>query len=558
MAISKIKGGAINDDAISTAKIVDDAVTSDKIVDSYTTSVKTNPEFEGTEAARMPVGTTAERANAQAGDLRFNSTLSLMEYYDGTQWKSIDSPPVVSSISPDNFDTAGDTITITGSNLQSGLTVKIVNASGTELSASSVTFTNSTTASFDITQAMVDDDDDPYDVVVTNPSGLSGTLADALDFAPEPAWTVAAGTLATIYDGSRSSLSITTGATSSESDATITYAVTTGSLPTGLSIASSTGTITGSTSAVGSDTTTTFTITATATDGDSNVTTNTRQYSIVQKAPVITSYTSVGSGTFSVPSGLTAVDVLVVAGGGSGGGGYQGGGGGAGGLIYRPAFPVSPGSSVSYSVGAGGQFVQPEGTQGQNSTFGSLTAQGGGRGQAESHGLGWSDWGAHSGGSGGGASHGGHPQISGRSGTQPQQPGDSGTYGFGNPGGDGYSAPGQYVGGGGGGAGGAGTQAQSGTAGHGGTGKSYSISGSAVTYAGGGGGGGYYGPYYGPGQVGGNSQTGGNGGHSQNNNPIQGQSGTANRGGGGGGGARSVPDGGGGGAGGSGIVIIKY
>src|SRR5210317_1350673 len=104
MAISKINTGAIHDDAIKTAKIEDDAVTSPKIVDSYTTSVKTNPEFQGTEAARMPVGTTAERANAQAGDLRFNTTLSLMEYYDGTQWKSIDSPPTISSVDIDNFD----------------------------------------------------------------------------------------------------------------------------------------------------------------------------------------------------------------------------------------------------------------------------------------------------------------------------------------------------------------------------------------------------------------------------------------------------------------------
>src|SRR5210317_878624 len=162
MAISKIKGGAINDDAISTAKIQDDAVTDPKIVDSYTTSVKTNPEFQGTEAARMPVGTTAERANAQSGDIRFNSTISLMEYYDGTQWKSIDSPPVVSSVSPDNFDTDGDTITITGSNFQSGATVKVVNNSGTEFAASTVTFTNATTISFDVTSAMVADDDDPY------------------------------------------------------------------------------------------------------------------------------------------------------------------------------------------------------------------------------------------------------------------------------------------------------------------------------------------------------------------------------------------------------------
>src|SRR6056300_1853733 len=125
MAISKIKGGAINDDAISTAKIQNDAVTDPKIVDSYTTSVKTNPEFQGTEAARMPVGTTAERANAQSGDIRFNSTISLMEYYDGVQWKAIDAPPVLTSISPTNIsdtDSSVD-IVVTGSNFASGAVV---------------------------------------------------------------------------------------------------------------------------------------------------------------------------------------------------------------------------------------------------------------------------------------------------------------------------------------------------------------------------------------------------------------------------------------------------
>src|SRR5210317_1576772 len=144
MAISKIKGGAINDDAISTAKIQDDAVTDPKIVDSYTTSVKTNPEFEGTEAARMPVGTTAERANAQSGDIRFNSTLSLMEYYDGTIWKAIDAPPVISSISPTTESDGSANITLTGSNFQSGATVQFIGNDGTVYNSPSVTVNSST------------------------------------------------------------------------------------------------------------------------------------------------------------------------------------------------------------------------------------------------------------------------------------------------------------------------------------------------------------------------------------------------------------------------------
>ena len=570
MAISKIKGGAINDDAISTAKIQNDAVTSPKIVDSYTTALQTNPEFSGTEGARMPNGTTAQRASAQAGDIRFNTTTALMEYYTGAAWKSIDSPPTITSISPDNFDTAGDTITISGSNFQSGATVKIKAVDAQELSAASVTITNSSTATFDITAAMVADDNDPYDVIITNSSGLSGTINAALDFAPEPAWTVAAGSLGNIFNGGRTSLSFTTGATTTESDATITYAVTTGALPSGLSIASSTGTITGSTSSVGSDTTVTFTITATATDGGGETTTNARQYSIVQKAPVITSYTSTGSGTYSVPTGLTTLDVLVVAGGG-GGGFNNSGGGGAGGLIYRPAFPVTPAGSVSYTVGGGGNGTtdggSPAATNGQDSVFGTLTAKGGGRS------LNWTESQGMPGGSGGGAP--GNPVSSPvpvvGQGIQPQQSGDSGTYGFGNPGGLGVHTNNDGGGGGGGGAGAVGgiisghsyplTSSAPGTPGGvGGIGKAYSISGSSVTYAGGGGGGG--GGADNPlwsitGGAGGQGGGGGGGAavrapHSVTN-AFHGHPGQANRGGGGGGGDNSN-----GGAGGSGVVIITY
>ena len=72
-----------------------------------------------------------------------------------------------------------------------------------------------------------------------------------------------------------------------------------------------------------------------------------------------TSITSLGSGTYSVEPGITTVNVLVVGGGGGGGaGGYnytKGGGAGAGGLIYYPDYPVTPGGSVSVSVGAGGE-----------------------------------------------------------------------------------------------------------------------------------------------------------------------------------------------------------
>ena len=72
-----------------------------------------------------------------------------------------------------------------------------------------------------------------------------------------------------------------------------------------------------------------------------------------------TSITTPGSGTYSVEPTTTAVDVLVIGGaGGAGAGGYNntsGGGGGAGGLIFYEDYPVTGGSSIPVSVGAGGR-----------------------------------------------------------------------------------------------------------------------------------------------------------------------------------------------------------
>ena len=85
-----------------------------------------------------------------------------------------------------------------------------------------------------------------------------------------------------------------------------------------------------------------------------------------------TSITSTGAGTYSVEPTITAVDVLVVGGGGSGGaGGYNntaGGGGGAGGLIFYEDYPVTGGTSIPVSVGAGGRSAGGGGPLGDAST----------------------------------------------------------------------------------------------------------------------------------------------------------------------------------------------
>lgn len=233
------------------------------------------------------------------------------------------------------------------------------------------------------------------------------------------------------------------------------------------------------------------------------------------------------STTFVVPAGITNLsEVLVVAGGGSGGH-YFGGGGGAGGVIYQTNFPVTPGASITVTIGAGGaaKSVSGIGNNGGNSVFGSLTAIGGGGGGNYSV----APYLGQNGGSGGGGSFGGYA-------------GGSGTIGQGY---DGGPSGGNNNGSGGGGATSPGLAPTGLIGGNGGLGINYSISGISLYYAGGGGGAGAGSNSGGSGGIGG----GGDGG----NSVISGVSGIANTGGGGGGVNAGTS-----GAGGSGIVIIKY
>lgn len=102
---------------------------------------------------------------------------------------------------------------------------------------------------------------------------------------------------------------------------------------------------------------------------------------VVLRYKQVRTFTSAGSTTWTVPSGVTNVEVLVVAGGGGGGGNATGGqtpqgGGGAGGLVYNPYFTVTPGAVLNVTVGAGGAggtTGSNAGSAGGNSLFGTGT-----------------------------------------------------------------------------------------------------------------------------------------------------------------------------------------
>jgi len=283
MALTKVQTGSIQDSAITEEKIADSAVTSAK-----TSNLFTNTEISGTEAARMPVGTTAQRASAKSGDIRFNSTNSLMEYYDGTIWKSIDSPPAVSSLDVTEVDSAGggnQTIVITGSNFQSGATVTFVGASGTNFNASTVTVDSDTQITAVAPKASFLNAQEPYGVKVLNTSGLSSILDSQINVDSAPTWSTASGSLGSVVGGQ--SISFSTSATDPDGD-TVSYSETTSVLSgAGATLNSSSGAITGTASDVSANTTNTFTLRATA-----NSKTADRQFSFISTSNTILNHSS--------------------------------------------------------------------------------------------------------------------------------------------------------------------------------------------------------------------------------------------------------------------------
>jgi hypothetical protein len=280
------------------------------------------------------------------------------------------------------------------------------------------------------------------------------------------------------------------------------------------------------------------------------------------------------TGALEVPTGTTAqrpgsfgVDFLVVAGGGGGGGWFRGGGGGAGGLRTSYGSTSGGGSSAetqltlvestnyTVTVGAGGAggVYQQNGTNGDDSQFGTVTSKGGGGGSY------YGTVNANAGGSGGGSA--GYTSTTGSPGAGETNQGFAGGQGqAGNPqsggGGGGAGAVGQAGGGAAtSGDGGDGINSlilpytEAGTAGVG-----EQISGSEVWYAGGGGSGGYeLGNDSIPGKGG-----GGEGGWTVGAPYADGSSGTDGTGGGGGGSGGSTGYAGTGGTGGKGVVILRY
>jgi hypothetical protein len=264
-------------------------------------------------------------------------------------------------------------------------------------------------------------------------------------------------------------------------------------------------------------------------------------------------FKSAQSYVWSPPTGVSRIDVLIVAGGG-GGGARHAGGGGAGGLINLTAQTISS-SDISITVGgggAGGPATSSAGSEGSN----------GGNSQVSGGGI--TTRTAIGGGGGGYTLTSGSGGSSGGGGCCGQAIGTA-TSGQGNIGGAGHVTAGvMYAGGGGGGAGAIGTAATVNSGGRGGDGavitwistsaqSSLSVGqnvSSSIYFAGGGGG---------STSNNGSKGDGGNGGGGAGaNTAAVGTAAIANTGGGGGGSGMNAGGAYKGGDGGSGVVVIRY
>jgi len=218
----------------------------------------------GTEGTKVATGTTAQRGST-TGQLRFNSTTGLAEYYTGSQFKSLDAPPTISSVDVTEVDSqagGNQTFVITGLGFNSGATVTFLGSSSTNITASSTTVDSNTQITAIAPRSSFLNAQEPYGIKVENSTGLSGTLASQINVDTAPTWTTASGSVGSVQEGNAASFSVS--ASDSDGD-TVAYSETTSVLSgTGLSLNSGTGAITGTANNVSADTTYNFTLRATA------------------------------------------------------------------------------------------------------------------------------------------------------------------------------------------------------------------------------------------------------------------------------------------------------
>jgi hypothetical protein len=563
-------------------------------------------------AFQIPTGVSNDRPSVgEAGMIRYLTSENVIEYYNANtgQWFPISQQaPEITSISPvqliDPSINDNQTFTINGSNFASGCFVEFIGQDLTIYGDDQTNFINETLiqAVFNANNSIYDVSfNEPFTVRVSNPSGLTGTLTNAVVYNARPVFTNATTNLGPV-DSSQNVFGLLANLTGRDPDNhyPLTFDVSNGStLPGTIDISntsdgSGVGIFIGS-SPIITNASTTYNPYFVITDASNN-TSFFERFNFTVRGPLnLRTSTAITSGgtidvsftdstgtnyisdpsyggytiyTFKASSNTTnavftfepdnwsdIAECLIV--GGGGGGGSCAAGGGAGGFVNEN-FYFQTGSLYDIQVGGGGtggaSGGDNAGANGGTSFIGTSTFKvngfGGGGGAALSGTIG--GYGGSGGGGGYNIDQGGKSKGS---------SGATFTLLQGHDGGDGNDnlGGGNYPGGGGGGAGGPGKFVTSASQGpNGGVGLFSSITGVNTGYAGGGGASTLDGGTAGSGGGGPSNSYGAADGRANSN--LVGISATPHTGSGGGAGSSTDLQGStrsGGGVGGSGIVVIK-
>ena len=195
--------------------------------------------------------------------------------------------PTVANVSQTIAPATATTISITGTNFVSIPQVEFVKTDGSVTVANTISFTNSTTLSVNVTLALGN-----YYVRVENPDGNAGrSSSNIITASTAPTWTTAAGTLGTIAGDFSGTVATVAGS----SDSSITFSevtsVLTNASQANCTLNSSTGVITTSDFGGSSTTPTTYTFTIRLTDAEGQTTD--REFSMTS------SFGATGGGQFN-------------------------------------------------------------------------------------------------------------------------------------------------------------------------------------------------------------------------------------------------------------------
>ena len=195
--------------------------------------------------------------------------------------------PTVANVSQTIAPATATTISITGTNFVSIPQVEFIKTDGSVTVANTISFTNSTTLSVNVTLALGN-----YYVRVENPDGNAGrSSSNIITASTAPTWTTAAGTLGTIAGDFSGTVATVAGS----SDSSITFSevtsVLTNASQANCTLNSSTGVITTSDFGGSSTTPTTYNFTLRITDAEAQ--TVDRAFSLTS------SFGSTGGGQFN-------------------------------------------------------------------------------------------------------------------------------------------------------------------------------------------------------------------------------------------------------------------